>query len=84
MASDTVTSSAQGHYDQRVEIDFLYLDLGTCSRCLGSNESLREALEAVRPALEATGTQVEVRKTLVESAQQAKVLQFVSSPTIRG
>ncbi len=66
-----------------VEIDFLYLDLTACSRCVGSDESLRAALDLVRPALAATGVDVALRKTLVASEEQARALRFVSSPTIR-
>ena len=66
-----------------IEVDFLYLDLTTCSRCRGSDASLRAAVETVRPALDSVGASIEVRKTLVESEEQARALRFVSSPTIR-
>ena len=65
-----------------IEVDFLYLDLTTCSRCVGSDAILEAALRAVRPALDAMGAAVEVRKTLVETEEQAHALGFVSSPTI--
>jgi len=67
---------------QTIEVDFLYLDLTTCSRCRGSDASLRAALETVRPVLETVGVSIEVRKTLVETEEQARALRFVSSPTI--
>jgi len=67
---------------QNIEVDFLYLDLTTCSRCRGSDASLREAVEKVRPVLDAVGASIEVRKTLVETEEQARALRFVSSPTI--
>jgi Domain of unknown function (DUF2703) len=79
-APDELVSAAAG---QAVEVEFLYLDLTTCSRCRGSDASLRAALEIVRPALESVGASVEVRKTLVETEEQARALRFVSSPTIR-
>ncbi|MCD6032017.1 MAG: hypothetical protein K0S78_4199 [Thermomicrobiales bacterium] len=41
------------------------------------------ALAEVRRVLEATGAAVSVRKTLVASAEQARMLGFISSPTIR-
>ena len=50
---------------QRIEVDFLYLDLATCSRCRDSDASLSAAIEAVRPALDSIGASLEVRKTLV-------------------
>jgi hypothetical protein len=37
----------------------------------------------VREVLAATGVEVEIEKVLVESAEQARALLFVSSPTIR-
>ena len=67
---------------QTIEVDFLYLDLTTCSRCRGSDASLRAAVETVRPVLDAVGASIEVRKTLVETEDQARALGFVSSPTI--
>jgi hypothetical protein len=66
-----------------LRIDFLFLDLTTCDRCRGTDSSLESALEVVRDRLEATGTEVEIRKIHVESAEQARELRFVSSPTIR-
>ena len=67
----------------RLAIDFLFLDLTTCTRCLGADRSLGSALEVVRDVLQATGVEVEVNKVLVESEEQARALRFVSSPTIR-
>jgi hypothetical protein len=67
---------------QTIEVDFLYLDLTTCSRCRASDASLQAAVETVRPVLDAVGASIEVRKTLVETEEQASALGFVSSPTI--
>jgi hypothetical protein len=68
---------------QELRIDFLFLDLTTCTRCLGANRSLEEALERVGDVLRAAGVEVEVNKVRVESAEHARALRFVSSPTIR-
>ena len=68
---------------QTVEVDFLYLDLATCSRCRASDATLAAAVEIVRPALDMVGTSIEVRKTLVETEDQARALGFMSSPTIK-
>jgi hypothetical protein len=65
-----------------IEVDFLYLDLTTCSRCRASDASLHAAVEIVRPVLDAVGASIEVRKTFVETEEQARMLRFVSSPTI--
>lgn len=64
-------------------IDFMYLDLETCTRCRGTDANLEAAVSQVEHVLGATGVDVAVRKTLVASAEQAKALGFVSSPTIR-
>ena len=68
---------------QTVEVDFLYLDLTTCTRCRASDATLDAAVEIVRPVLDSVGAGIEVRKTLVEAEEQARALGFMSSPTIR-
>jgi hypothetical protein len=68
---------------RRLRIDFLFLDLTTCTRCLGANRSLEGALERVGDVFRAAGVEVEVNKVRVESAEHARALRFVSSPTIR-
>jgi hypothetical protein len=67
----------------RLRIDFLYLDLETCTRCRGTERNLEAALEAARDVLAATGTAVDVNKIHVESAARARELRLESSPTIR-
>lgn len=68
---------------REVVIDFLYLDLETCTRCRSTDANLEAALAEVGRILDAAGVDVSVRKTLVASAEQARALGFVSSPTIR-
>lgn len=68
---------------RKLRIDFLFLDLTTCTRCLGANRSLGAALERVGEVLRAAGVEPEVNKVRVESAEHARALRFVSSPTIR-
>jgi Domain of unknown function (DUF2703) len=68
---------------RRLRIDLLFLDLTTCTRCLGANRSLQAALERVADVLRAAGVEPEVNKVRVESAEHARALRFVSSPTIR-
>ena len=67
----------------RLRIEFLFLDLTTCTRCRGTDRSLESALEVVDDLLTSAGIEVEVEKIQVESAEQARQLRFVSSPTIR-
>jgi hypothetical protein len=64
-------------------IEFMYLDLESCTRCRGTDANLEAALAQVGHVLDAAGVEVAVRKTLVASVEQARTLGFVSSPTIR-
>lgn len=66
-----------------IEIDFLYLDLTACTRCLGTDQNLERAVQKAAEVLKETGIKVQVNKILIESADQARALRFVSSPTIR-
>jgi hypothetical protein len=66
-----------------LQIDFLFLDLDTCTRCRATDATLLEAIALTRPPLDAAGVAVDVTKTLVASEAQARALGFVSSPTIR-
>ena len=68
---------------RQVEVEFLYLDLNTCSRCLGTAANLEAALDEVSRILAAAGAEVTVQETHVTSEEQARALNFVSSPTIR-
>jgi len=68
---------------KRVRVDFLFLDLTSCTRCRGTDESLESALDVARDLLAATGTEVEVNRIHVESVEQARELRVESSPTIR-
>ena len=79
----STTTSKSVPTSQTIEVDFLYLDLTTCSRCLASDAALDAAVEIVRPVLDIVGASIEVRKTLVETEEQARALGFVSSPTIK-
>ncbi|MGH3340633.1 MAG: DUF2703 domain-containing protein [Propionibacteriaceae bacterium] len=68
---------------KQISVDFLYLDLETCTRCRATDATLREAIELTNPALAAVGATVEVTKTHVADADQARQVGFISSPTIR-
>lgn len=79
----THSVTGKGVASKTIDIDFLFLNLSTCTRCKGTNEMLDEALAIVHPVLEATGIKVNVRKTQIQTLEQARSLRFVSSPTIR-
>jgi hypothetical protein len=79
----TSTIAEDAPTPERLRVDFLFLDLTTCTRCRGTDQSLESALELARELLAASGTEVEVNKIQVETAEQARELRFESSPTIR-
>jgi hypothetical protein len=66
-----------------IEIDFLYLDLTTCTRCVGSDENLKEAIAIVSPALALSGKHITLNHILIDSEETAVAHQFVTSPTVR-
>lgn len=78
-----MTTPATTTPTRTLQIEFLFLDLDTCTRCRATDATLLEAITRTRPALEATGVTASVTKTLVASETQARALGFVSSPTIR-
>jgi hypothetical protein len=81
----TMTNATPELSDVRrtVAIEFLFLDLSTCGRCRGTSASIDSALAAIEDVLHATDTRVDLRRIHVRSAEQARELRFVSSPTIR-
>jgi hypothetical protein len=79
----TMTLPATTASTRTLHIEFLFLDLDTCTRCRGTDATLLEAVERTRSALDAAGVAINVTKTLVASEAQAHALGFVSSPTIR-
>lgn len=66
-----------------VKIEYLYLDLNTCDRCIGTDKVLEEVLEEVAPVLNLAGYEVRYKKIEVTTERLAEALRFVSSPTIR-
>jgi hypothetical protein len=66
-----------------VTIELLALDLKTCTRCVGSLTNIQQAIALLQNVLEVTNVQVSVAQRLIESEEQARQYQFVSSPTIR-
>jgi Domain of unknown function (DUF2703) len=67
---------------RKLQIEFLFLDLDTCTRCRATDATLLEAIARTRPALDAAGVAVNVTKTLVASEAQAQAL-GCQLPTIR-
>lgn len=69
--------------NKEVKIDYLYLDLETCERCIDTNKVLEEALKVIRPILEFIDYQLIYRKIEIQSIDYAEKYHFLSSPTIR-
>lgn len=69
--------------EKKVLIEYLYLDLETCDRCIGTDQVLDEVVMTITPALRLAGYKVDYSKIEIETAQQAEQHQFLSSPTIR-
>ena len=82
IASSVATEPAASS-PRKLIIDFLYLDLTTCTRCRGTDLSLKAGLAAAGAVLSAAGVEVEVRKVHIRSEAEARSWRFVSSPTIR-
>lgn len=76
---DTVVAPKQ----QTLNIEFLFLDLKSCTRCIGTQQNLEKALQIVADALTATQTAVTLEKIHITSEAEAQAHQFVTSPTIR-
>lgn len=66
-----------------LDLDFLYIDLTSCTRCRGTDENLSRALDAVGSVLSSAGVVVNLRKVLVDTEEKAREHRLVSSPTIR-
>jgi len=66
-----------------VLIEYLYLDLNTCERCIGTDQELREVVDTLSPALALAGYKIEYRKIEMTTTELATAHRFLSSPTIR-
>lgn len=67
---------------KELRIEYLYLDLSTCDRCIGTDKVLEEVLAALRPVLETAGYQITYRKQEITDPAMAEKFHFLSSPTI--
>lgn len=68
---------------KKVLVEYLYLDLKTCDRCIGTDQALDTVMAALTPALQLAGYTVAYRKVEMATAETAKRYRFLSSPTIR-
>ena len=68
---------------KEVKIDYLYLDLNTCDRCVGTDAVLEEVVKELAPAFALAGYRVSYNKVEITTEQLAIEKRFLSSPTIR-
>lgn len=66
-----------------IDIELLALELSSCTRCVGTLDHIEKAIDIIQPVLEVMESQVNVKRIVVESEEQARRYQFVTSPTIR-
>ncbi|NLG86180.1 MAG: DUF2703 domain-containing protein [Firmicutes bacterium] len=69
--------------EKKIVVEYLYLDLQTCDRCIGTDNVLDEVMMTLTPALQLAGYEVEYNKIEMETAKIAERYKFLSSPTIR-
>ena len=75
--SNTVTT------EKIITIDYLYLDLDTCERCVGTDKVLESVLAELEPSFKLAGYSLKYNKVEIETEDIAKAYRFLSSPTIR-
>lgn len=68
---------------KKVVVEYLYLDIETCGRCIGTDNILDEVMITLTPTLNIAGFEVEYNKIEMNTAEVAKQYKFLSSPTIR-
>jgi len=66
-----------------IVIDFLYLDLSTCERCMGTDQVLEDVRNELNLILKEKGIHLALKKTKIDSTEKAFQYHFLSSPTIR-
>lgn len=80
----TVEESTEPASDRRrVDVEFLFLDRETCTRCAGTESALETALDRIAPLLDDLGVDVVVRPIHVDTADVARRTALEVSPTVR-
>jgi len=69
--------------EKKISVEYLYLDLETCDRCIGTDSVLDEVVTTLTPGLNLAGFEVEYNKIEMKTARIAEEYKFLSSPTIR-
>ncbi len=69
--------------NKKVLVEYMYLDLKVCTRCIDNMYVLERALYKVIPTLALAGYKVDLKRIEITDEGSAKEHRFVSSPTIR-
>lgn len=80
---DRCSCSCEESSAKQISVEYLYLDLQTCDRCIGTDAELEEVMAVLTPALKLSGYVVEYNKVEIKTAELAQNYKFLSSPTIR-
>lgn len=57
--------------EKKIVVEYLYLDLETCDRCIGTEKVLDEVMMVLTPALNIAGFKVEYNKIQMKTAEIA-------------
>lgn len=68
---------------KQVQIEFLYLDLTVCERCIATKQALARVMEGLTPALRLAGYTLAYREVEVSTEEIAIQNRLLTSPTIR-
>lgn len=82
-AEETACDCGGEEADKKILVEYLYLDLQTCDRCIGTDKVLDEVMNVLTPAFRLAGYRVEYSKKEMKTAEIAIVHRFLASPTIR-
>lgn len=80
---DCCSCGCKASSEKKIVIEYLYLDLQTCDRCIGTDVVLDEVMLTLTPALNLAGFETEYQKIEMKTAELAERYEFFSSPTIR-
>lgn len=69
--------------EKKIVVEYLYLDLQICDRCIRTDAVLDEVMAKLTPALRLAGFDIEYNKIEMKTAELAERYEFFSSPTIR-
>ena len=83
MASANIDDTGGQQPHRQLDIELLALDFDVCPRCGGTQNNLEQALALLQPVLTLIGCQVKVVNRLIQTAEEARQVGLISSPTIR-